>query len=71
MIPNCPSGSRGNPSRPSFNDMHQAMFYLVESGFKQAMGVTLVRGRFVTEQDNENAPTVVDIDDVFARSYFP
>ena len=61
----------GEPKPASFNDMHQAMFYLVESGFKQAMGVTLERGRFVTEQDNENAPTVVDIDDVFARSYFP
>jgi predicted permease len=53
------------------NDMPQAMFYLVESGFMPAMGVTLERGRWVTDQDNENAPTVVDIDDVFARKYFP
>jgi len=60
----------GQPKPASFNDMHQAMFYLVEPGFKQAMGVTLERGRFVTNQDNENAPTVVDIDDVFARNYF-
>jgi predicted permease len=60
----------GQPKPASFNDMHQALFYLVESGFKPAMGVTLERGRFVTEQDNENGPNVVDIDDVFARSYF-
>ena len=60
----------GQPKPANFNDMHQSMFYLVEPGFKQAMGVTLERGRFVTEQDNENAPTVVDIDDVFARNYF-
>jgi len=60
----------GQPKPANFNDMHQAMFYLVEPGFKQAMGVILERGRFVTDQDNENAPTVVDIDDVFARSYF-
>ena len=53
------------------NDMHQAMFYLVEAGFQQAMGVTLERGRFVTPQDNENEPVVIDIDDVFARMYFP
>ena len=53
------------------NDMPQAMFYLVESGFEPAMGITLERGRWVTDQDNENAPTVVDIDDVFARTYFP
>jgi predicted permease len=61
----------GQAKPASFNDMHQALFYLVESGFKPAMGVTLERGRFVTEQDNENGPIVVDIDDVFARSYFP
>jgi len=47
------------------------MFYLVESGFQQAMGVTLERGRFITPQDDEKAPIVIDIDDVFARTYFP
>jgi predicted permease len=35
------------------------------------MGVTLERGRFITPQDDENAPIVIDIDDVFARTYFP
>jgi predicted permease len=53
------------------NEMAQAMFYLVEAGFQRAMGITLLRGRFVTPQDNENAPLVIDIDDVFARMYFP
>jgi predicted permease len=61
----------GRPKPANDNDMPQAMFYLVESGFRQAMGITLERGRFVTDQDNENSPTVVVIDDVFARSYFP
>jgi predicted permease len=53
------------------NDMPQAMLYLVESGFRQAMGMTLERGRFITAEDNETSPTVVVIDDVFARKYFP
>jgi predicted permease len=35
------------------------------------MGITLERGRFVTPRDNETAPVVIDIDDVFARTYFP
>ncbi|MGB2621197.1 MAG: ABC transporter permease [Candidatus Acidiferrum sp.] len=61
----------GQPKPANDNDMHQAMFYLVEAGFQQAMGVTLERGRFVTPQDNEHAPIVIDIDDVFARTYFP
>ena len=52
------------------NEMPQAMFYLVESGFAQAMGITLERGRFITPQDNEDAPIVIDIDDAFARTYF-
>jgi predicted permease len=34
------------------------------------MGITLQRGRFVTPQDNENTPVVIDIDDAFARTYF-
>ncbi|MGE5325171.1 MAG: ABC transporter permease [Actinomycetota bacterium] len=62
---------KGRPKPANDNDMPQAMFYLVEAGFQQAMGITLERGRFVTSQDNENAPTVIDIDDVFARTYFP
>ena len=61
----------GRPKPANDNDMPQAMFYLVESGFRQAMGMTLERGRFISDQDNENAPVVVDIDDVFAHTYFP
>ncbi|HKU25889.1 MAG TPA: FtsX-like permease family protein, partial [Candidatus Sulfotelmatobacter sp.] len=48
-----------------------ATFFLVESGFREAMGINLRRGRFVTDQDNENTPIVIDIDENFARTYFP
>jgi predicted permease len=61
----------GQPKPANDNEKPQAMFYLVEAGFQQAMGITLLRGRFVTPQDNELAPAVIDIDDVFARTYFP
>ena len=61
----------GQPKLANDNDKHQAMFYLVEAGFQQAMGITLQRGRLVTPQDSEHAPAVIDIDDVFARTYFP
>ena len=61
----------GRPKPANDNEMPQAMFYLVEAGFQQAMGTTLERGRFVTAQDNENTPVVIDIDDAFARTYFP
>ena len=61
----------GRPKPANLQDMPQAMFYLVEAGFEQAMGITLQRGRFVSPQDDEHAPVVIDIDDVFARTYFP
>lgn len=59
----------GEPKPAHDNDMHPAMFYLVESGFQRAMGVTLQQGRFISDDDDERAPTVIVIDDVFARNY--
>ena len=61
----------GEPKPATINDMHQGLCYLVEGGFQKAMGVTLERGRFITADDNEHAPVVIVIDDVFARMYFP
>jgi predicted permease len=61
----------GRPKPSNLHDMPQTMCYLVEGGFREAMGVRLERGRFVTAQDDERSPLVVDIDDVFARTYFP
>jgi predicted permease len=70
-ISTLPFWIEGEPKPATIQDMHQAMFYLVEAGFQKAMGITLERGRFITPQDNENSPVVIDIDDVFARTYFP
>jgi putative ABC transport system permease protein len=61
----------GRPKPPNENEMPQAMFYLVEAGFARAMGITLERGRFISPQDRENTSVVIDIDDAFARLYFP
>jgi predicted permease len=61
----------GQPKPANDNEMPQAMFYLAEAGFEQAMGITLKRGRFITPQDNENAPVVIVVDDAFARTWFP
>jgi len=61
----------GEPKPAHDSEMHAATFFLVESGFREAMGITLLRGRFISDQDNENASIVIDIDDNFARTYFP
>jgi predicted permease len=62
---------QGEPKPPHDSEMPAATFFLVESGFREAMGITLLRGRFVTDQDNENTPVVIDVDNNFARMYFP
>jgi predicted permease len=61
----------GQPKPANLQEMPQSMFYLVESGFQPAMGITLQGGRFISSQDDERSPIVVDIDDAFARAYFP
>ncbi|HXQ97420.1 MAG TPA: ABC transporter permease [Candidatus Limnocylindrales bacterium] len=66
-----PFWREGQPKPANINEMNQAMFYLVESGYQQAMGITLQRGRWIRDEDNENSPVVIVIDDVFARTYFP
>jgi predicted permease len=53
------------------NDMPFALFYLVNSGYHQAMRIPVERGRTFTEQDSEHGPAVALIDDSFARKYFP
>ena len=53
------------------NDMNWAIDYIVEPDYLKAMGVPLLRGRFFSSEDKEDAPLVVAIDDVFAQKYFP
>ena len=60
----------GQPKPASQNDMNWTIDYVVGPGYLQTMGVPLQRGRFFTALDNERAPLVVVIDDVFARKYF-
>ena len=61
----------GQPKPANENDMNWAIDYIVEPSYLKAMGIPLLRGRFFTVQDNEHAPLVVVIDEVFAQKYFP
>ena len=60
----------GEPKPASQNDMHWAIRYIIEPGYLKAMGIPLLRGRFLTEMDDQHAPRVVVVDDVFARNFF-
>jgi predicted permease len=61
----------GQPKPTNENDMNWAIDYIVEPDYLQAMGIALQRGRFFNPQDNERAPLVVAVDEVFAKTYFP
>ena len=58
------------PKPTSENDMNWAISYVVEPDYLKTMRVSLLRGRFFTEADNENSPRVAVIDEVLARKFF-
>jgi len=60
----------GQPKPPE-NEKSWAIDYIVEPGYLKAMGIQLLGGRFLTDQDNEHSPRVIVVDDVFAKKYFP
>lgn len=66
-----PFWKEGQPKPATQDEMTEALFYLVEPDYLKAMGTPLLRGRFFTGQENERAPAVVVIDEVFARKYYP
>lgn len=60
----------GRPKPARETDMPWTLWYEVEPGYLETMGIPLERGRFFTAQDNENSPLVCVIDQTFAEKYF-
>jgi predicted permease len=60
----------GGP-RPAPEDMIFALMYPTSPGYLKTMGVPLLKGRFLNEQDTEKSSTVVVIDELMARGLFP
>ena len=66
-----PFWHEGQPAPASDSDMNWSLFYLAEADHLKAMGIPLVRGRFISMQDDIHSPAVMVIDESFARKYFP
>ena len=60
----------GQPKPATQSEMKAALFYGVEPDYLTAMGIPLIRGRFLTPADNEHSPFVIIIDEEFAKLYF-
>jgi len=66
-----PFWREGQPKPANDSDMNWALYYGVTSDYAKVMRIPLLRGRFLTPQDNESSAPVVLIDEAFARKYFP
>jgi len=53
------------------SSMSWALLYATDPGYLEAMGIPLLRGRFIEPQDMQRGSHVVVIDDVMARTHFP
>ena len=51
-------------------DLAYSLEYIVEPDYLQTMRIPLLRGRFITEGDNEHSERVAVIDNSFAKKYF-
>ena len=60
----------GQPKPANANEMHMALFYVVEPGYLATMDIPLKKGRFFTEQDNERTTPVMVVDEILAQQRF-
>lgn len=60
----------GQPKPSSDSEMKSTLFYAVQPEYLKIMRTPLLRGRFLTPQDNEHSPPVIVIDEEFARLVF-
>ena len=62
---------QGQAAPSSREDMTAARPQLVSPGYLEAMGLRLIAGRFITDQDTESSPRVFVVNEAFASAYFP
>ena len=61
----------GRPRPTSQGDMSWALLYATGPGYLKAMGIPLLRGRYIEPQDMHRGAHLAVIDEVMARTVFP
>jgi predicted permease len=61
----------GQPRPSSQHDMNWALNYVVGPDYLKAMRIPLLHGRFLDAHDDEHAPLVAVVDEVFVAKFFP
>jgi predicted permease len=61
----------GRPRPSSQSEMLWALNYDVSPGYLRAMGIPLLRGRFLSDADIKGSAPVIVIDEMMAKSLFP
>ena len=56
---------------PAFNNKTTARYHAASPDYFRAMGIPLLRGRFLESRDDENAPTVIVVNQSMANRYWP
>ncbi|HWC19165.1 MAG TPA: ABC transporter permease, partial [Terriglobales bacterium] len=62
---------QGQPKPANTSDMNWALFYPAEPDYLKTMGIPLLRGRFISDEDTERSLPVIVIDESLAHKYFP
>ena len=60
----------GTPKPAIESQMSLALWYATTPNYLKAMGIPLLRGRYLTTQDSETSAPVMVIDEEFAKQYF-
>jgi predicted permease len=61
----------GGGAQPSADKMHSALSYIVSPGYRDALQIPLLQGRFIQPSDQLGRQNVIVIDSRFAQDIFP
>lgn len=61
----------GKPKPTSDNDMSSALWYAVAPNYFKAMGIPLIRGRLLSQEDIASRRPVAVVDEHFVREFMP